>query len=304
MKIAIPDIISNSYIPALAAIELGFCQAEGLDLTIEHLFPLGRAFEALRDGTVDFVATSAHGALSAFPNWRGCQLLCAQSQGMYWFLVMRADLGAQRNDLSIVTGKTIGAAPWADDGLKAILREAGVDTTGTVIGPPAIAMRPGVSFGIAMAAALRDGTIDGFWANGVAAELAVRSGAGTLVLDVRRGDGPQAAFGYTQPSIITTDRLVEAAPDAAAAMVRAIVAVQTALRADPDLVSALGQKLFPAAEAAIIQDVVVRDLPYYRAAIAPHSIDSMIRFAEGLGQVTAPVTYGEIVATRFSSLWS
>ncbi len=47
------------------------------------------------------------------------------------------------------------------------------------------------------AQALAEGKIDGFWANGMGAEVAQRSGAGTLVLDIRRGDGPKACFNYT-----------------------------------------------------------------------------------------------------------
>src|SRR5499425_774572 len=99
MKIAVPDVISNSYFPAVAAVELGFFAAEGLDVTLELIFPVDKAYAALRDGGVDFVGGSAHSALAAFPEWRGVKLLCAQAQGMYWFLVMRADLGARRGDI-------------------------------------------------------------------------------------------------------------------------------------------------------------------------------------------------------------
>src|SRR5208282_3545114 len=114
MKIAVPDVISNSYFPAAAAVELGFFKAEGLDVSLELLFPVDRAYAALRDGSVDFVGGSAHSALAAFPEWQGVKLLCAQAQGMYWFLIMHRDLGARRGDLSVLKGKTIGAAPWVD----------------------------------------------------------------------------------------------------------------------------------------------------------------------------------------------
>ncbi len=30
MKIAVPDLVTNSYFPAIAAVELGFFQQEGL----------------------------------------------------------------------------------------------------------------------------------------------------------------------------------------------------------------------------------------------------------------------------------
>src|SRR3984957_12984055 len=99
LKLAVPDMISNSYFPALAAVELGFFQQEGLDVTSELIFPVDKSYAALRDGTVDFVGGSAHSALAAFPRWQGVKLLCAQAQGMYWFLVMHKDFGARRGDV-------------------------------------------------------------------------------------------------------------------------------------------------------------------------------------------------------------
>ncbi|MFY9756836.1 MAG: ABC transporter substrate-binding protein, partial [Pseudolabrys sp.] len=81
MKLAVPDMISNSYFPAIAAIELGFFRQEGLDIGLELIFPVDKAYAALRDGAVDFVGGSAHSALAAFPQWEGVKLLCAQAQG-------------------------------------------------------------------------------------------------------------------------------------------------------------------------------------------------------------------------------
>ena len=107
--------------------ELGCFRDEGLDVTSELIFPVDRAYMALRDGAVDFVGGSAHSALAAFPEWEGVKLLCAQAQGMYWFLVVRADLGAKRGDVSVVKGRSIGAAPWVEMGLRRLLIEAGLD---------------------------------------------------------------------------------------------------------------------------------------------------------------------------------
>ena len=137
MKLAIPDLISNSYFPAVAAAELGFFAREGLEVSAELIFPVDRAYEALRDGEVDFVGGAAHGALAAFPEWRGVKLLGALAQGMYWFLVMRADLGIARGDLAALKGRRIGAAPWVEMGLRALLAAAGLDPRrdGIRIGP-------------------------------------------------------------------------------------------------------------------------------------------------------------------------
>lgn len=85
MIIAVPDLISPSYFPAEAAVTLGFFADEGIDARLDLISPIEKAYEALRNGDIDIVAGSAHSALSAFPRWKGVKLLCAQSQGMYWF---------------------------------------------------------------------------------------------------------------------------------------------------------------------------------------------------------------------------
>src|SRR5262249_54104955 len=89
MKLALPDMISNSHFLAMAAVELGFFANEGIDVTLELLSPADKAYSALAGGEVDFVGAEAHAARSVFPEWRGLKLLCALAQGMYWFLVMR-----------------------------------------------------------------------------------------------------------------------------------------------------------------------------------------------------------------------
>ena len=105
-------------------------------------------------------------------------------------------------------GRSIGAAPWVEMGLRRLLIEAGIDLARdeVTIAPVPGAQGAGVNFGVTAAKALEDRKIDGFWANGMGAEVAVRRGVGTVVLDVRRGDGPKPCFNYTMASIATTDR--------------------------------------------------------------------------------------------------
>ena len=306
MKLAVPDMISNSYFPAEAAVELGFFKAEGLDVSLELIFPVDKAYAALRDGAVDFVGGSAHSALAAFPNFRGVKLICAQAQGMYWFLVMHADLKAQRGDIAAVKGRSIGAAPWVKMGLRGLLEEAGIDPAADAvrISPVPGATGAGINFGVTAAKALEDGKIDGFWANGMATELAVTTGTGTIVLDVRRGDGPKPCFNYTAATIATTDALIARAPEQAAAAVRAIVKTQAALKANVARAAAVGQKLFPPSEAALIAELIRRDLPYYDATLSPAFIAGMTEFARKQGLLEGDAAYEAVVATQFANLWN
>jgi NitT/TauT family transport system substrate-binding protein len=305
MKLAVPDLISNSYFPAIAAVELGCFAEQGLDMSLELIFPVDRAYRAMRDGEVDLVGGSAHSVLAAFPEWAGCKLLCAQGQGMYWFLVMRSDLRPVRGDIGIVRGRRIGAAPWVEMGLRQLLIAAGIDPARdeVVIAPVPGATGTSVNFGLTAAKALEAGTIDGFWANGMGTEVAVRRGVGTVVLDVRRGDGPPGCFDYTWASIAATQRLVCDTPDTAAACVRAVVAAQKMLKADPDLATRVGEKLYPPEEAGLIARLVRRDLPYYSAAISEDFVAGMNRFARRAGILQGSPAYHDVVATELAPLW-
>jgi ABC-type nitrate/sulfonate/bicarbonate transport system substrate-binding protein len=44
MKLAVPDLISNSYFPAVAAVEFGFFKEEGLDVSLALVFPVDKAY--------------------------------------------------------------------------------------------------------------------------------------------------------------------------------------------------------------------------------------------------------------------
>ena len=305
MKLAVPDMISNSYFPAEAAVELGFFESEGLGVSLELIFPVDKAYAALRDGAVDFVGGSAHSALAAFPDFRGVKLICAQAQGMYWFLVMHADLKARRGDISVVQGRRIGAAPWVDKGLRGLLHEAGIDIErdGVTIAPVPGAAGAGINFGLTAAKALEERGIDGFWANGMGAEVAVRRGVGTVVLDVRRGDAPKRCFNYTAATIAATDALIDRAPDKVAAAVRAIVKTQAALKTNVARACEVGEKLFPPSEAALIAELIRRDLPYYDATLSSAFVAGMTEFARSQGLLAGPVSYEDVVAAQFAPLW-
>jgi NitT/TauT family transport system substrate-binding protein len=306
MKLAIPDMISNSYFPAIAAIELGCFKDEGLDVSLEMIYPVDKSYAALRDGVVDFVGGSAHSALAAFPEFQGVKLLGAQAQGMYWFLILHKDFGATRGDISAVKGRTIGAAPWVDIGLRRLLQEAGIDLVRdqVKIAPVPGMQGAGVNFGVTAARAMEERKIDGFWANGMGAEVAVRRGVGTMVLDIRRGDGPKPCFNYTMASIATTDKLIAEKPDVAAAAVRALVKTQRALKQDPSLATPIGRKLFPPSEAELIAELIRRDGPYYDPTISRGLVAGMAHFARDVGILKGQLPYEQAVATQFTSEWA
>ncbi len=306
MKIAIPDLISNSYFPAAAAVELGFFKEEGIDMELELIFPVNKTLEVLRDGGIHFVGGSAHSTPHAFPEWKGGKVIAAQAQHMYWFLILKKSLGAKKGDINAIKGLNIGAAPLVDLGLKQLLKDFGLDEArdGIKIGPvPGAFLGENKNFGVAAAKALEAGLIDGFWANGMGAEVAVRGGWGTMVIDARRGDGPSKAKHFTMSAIMTSDKMLKDHPEAVAGAVRAIVKTQKALKADVSLATKVGKKLFPEYEASLIADIVQRDLPFYDASISPEFVAGMTEFQRNVGLIKGHPTYEDVVATQVTKYW-
>jgi ABC-type nitrate/sulfonate/bicarbonate transport system substrate-binding protein len=156
---------------------------------------------------------------------------------------------------------------------------------------------------MAAASALEAGAVDGFWANGMGAEVAVRGGTGTLVIDARRGDGPKDARHYTFPALVTTQKAIDERPGAVAAAIRAVVRAQRALKDDPSLAAEAAKRHFPAAELALIPELVGRDAPYYDPTISRETVDALNAFARETGLLSGAPVYERVVATQFQSLW-
>jgi NitT/TauT family transport system substrate-binding protein len=296
LRVAIPDLISPSYFPAIAAVELGCFKQQGFDAELSLLYPVTRTYEDLRDGKLDFVGGASHAALYAFKDWQGGKLLCALAQHMYWFLVVHSRFKASKGSLSAVRNLRIGAAPGPVDGLKEMLKVAGIDPERDVkIGPvPGFTVGMTASFGLLAAKALQEDKIDGFWANGMGAEVAVKGGYGTLVLDARR-DGTPLMKGYTFPALVTSEKIIRENPAAARAAIKAVELAQQMLKEDPNRATPIGKKLFPPAEAGMIAELIRRDLPFYEPAISPQTVEAMNRFAQRMGLLSRPVAYEDVV---------
>jgi ABC-type nitrate/sulfonate/bicarbonate transport system substrate-binding protein len=301
MRITVADAISPSYFVAIAAVQLGYFKEEGVDM--EFVFPPADPSEALREGVVDFYGGSPYTGLHRFLGWRGGALLCALSHYTYWFLAVRADLTFERGDVGAVRGLRLSASALPGLTLKRLLEEAGIDLRRDNVQIVASPRRTSQNWAWDGVDALERGVADGYWGNGLRADLGVKRGIARILLDVRRGDGPPAARTWTFPALITTERLMREQPDAAAGAVRAIVRTQRALRADPQLAARAAQRLFPAEEAGLIAFEVARDVPFYDATITEEMVAHAARFAREMGVLEGEVRYGELVATPLAPLW-
>jgi NitT/TauT family transport system substrate-binding protein len=303
-RLMVADYDSPSYFVATAAVKLGFFKQQGVDVEFIAEYGARHGPERMRDGSIHFFGGPAFAATRAFPAWKGIKLVAALAQYSYWYMGLRKDINIRRGDLKALKGLRIASSfAFPRTALRHMLIEAGIDMDGDEVrivdSPPSEGeshSRDGVN-------ALQDNVADGFWGNGMRLALAEKAGLAKLHLDLRRGDGPPGARYYNFPALTMTDVMLEKEPELAVAAVRAIVATQKALKADPSLATRVGNELFPGEEAEVISDLVGRDAPYYDATITTQAIEGLNKFALTNGLLDAPLKYEQIVAAQVAEHW-
>jgi NitT/TauT family transport system substrate-binding protein len=306
-RLLVADLDSPSYFVATAAVELGFFKEEGIDIELEPVFGAEVGPARLRDGTLHFFGGPAYAATRAFPAWEGAKLLCALAQYSYWFLAVRADLDIKRGDLDALKGLRISSSMESPVlGLRYLLAESGIDPErdNVRIVPPPATNKDERWKGRAGIDAIEQGIADAYWGNGMRVAIGEKLGVAKLHLDLRRGDGPPGARWYNFAALTTTDQIVNEQPQIAAGAVRAIVKAQKALKADPSLATAIGERLFPPDEAPHIAGLIARDAPFYDANISPEAVHGLNKFAKAAGLISEPVSYDRLVASQFRKLWN
>lgn len=306
VRLAVPDLVSPSYFPALAAVELGTFARHGLDVEVTLRFPVTDAAAELRDGQWDLLAGASHVIFQDQRGPGGVKLLAALSKFTYWFLVVRPEEPAR--DPAALRDVRIGVAPGPDLALRVLFADLGVDLAVNGIEllpvPARAGADPGLppSFGVSAAEALAAGTIDAFWANGMGAKVALESGHGRIMLDGRRVDG--LPRDYTFAGLMAPTAWIADDPDRARRAVRALVEAQQLLRDDPGRATSVGTALFPPYEAGLIADLIAADAPFYDPVVDEATLGQMASFAARGGLSVPPDAVETAVASEVVSEWS
>jgi ABC-type nitrate/sulfonate/bicarbonate transport system substrate-binding protein len=86
-------------------------------------------------------------------------------------------------------------------------------------------------------------------------------------------------------------------------MVAALTEAQDRLVRNPDEAKAIGRKLFPEMEAALITRLIARDGPYYDPVITPREIDTMVSFARAAGMTSRTPGFDDLVSPAGRNVW-
>jgi len=214
---------------------------------------------------------SAHSAARRRFRMDGVTLLCAQAQGMYWFLIMRAASQRRARRHRRREGTAQSARRRGEMGLRRLLIEAGIDLVRdeVTIQPVRARSEKGELRSDGRASGKPNGKIDGFWANGMGGRShSAAAPAHWCSKSARRRPQKPGGFQLTPWPRSPRRCAHRAHARCCGCAVRAIVANSArSLRRQPR--DEGRQRALPGSRSGVIADIVRRDLPINDAAIRP-----------------------------------
>lgn len=286
------------FLPVYAAHYLGFFKAEGLDVQFVDFEGGAEVTTAMVGGSIEMGATMVERPIILAEKGFGAKNLVALTNKNPLFLVIRKDLSAR--DVKDLKGTKLGmtrAGSGTDLSLRALLKDAGLvpDKDVAVIGVGGVA---------SATAALKAGQVDGFMAGEPAGAIAVHQlGLARYFVDPRQGQGPTFLQFMTFSTLQAGDRFIQANPQTAEKIVRAISKTHKRLREDPAAGVQVGQKIFPKLDVELIRQVVAIERNTYYPAISEEAIRAANEFQKISGAVKGDVPYSKVVAVQFKHLW-
>ncbi|HEV2057177.1 MAG TPA: ABC transporter substrate-binding protein [Methylomirabilota bacterium] len=286
------------FLPIYAAEQLGYLKAEGITAQFVDFEGGAEVTTAMVGGSIELGGTMAERPLILAEKGFGAKNLVALENKNPLFLVLRKDHPAKT--VKDLKGTRLGmtrAGSGTDLSLRALLQDAGLEPDKDV----AILGVGGVS---SANAALKAGQVDGFMGGEPSGAVAVyQLKLARYFLDPRLGQGPKFLQFMTFPTLQASDKWIAANPQLAERLVRAVVKTLKRMREDPESAVAVGQKIFPTMDVAVIRSIIAIEKNTYYPAITEEAMRTLNQFQKQTGAVKGDVAYDKVVATQFKHLW-
>src|SRR5438552_1087531 len=235
------------FLPLYVAEQLGYFKAEGITAQFVDFEGGAEVTTAMVGGSIDAGGTMVERPLILAEKGFGAKNLDALETRSPLHVVLRANHPAK--EVKDLKGSRLGmtrAGSGTHLSLRELLKDAGLEADRDV----AIIAIGGVS---SANAALKAGQVDGFMGGEPATAIAVHQlKLARYFLDPRMGQGPKFLQFMTFPTVQVSDRFIQANPQAAEKIVRAIVKTLKRMREDPEAAVRVGQKLFPTLAVSIV----------------------------------------------------
>lgn len=297
-----------SVVPSTSAVVLfvardgGFFEREGLEVKINEFTSGAEAERAMVAGAVDMggggVGTTL---LMANQGIKAKNVVLFQKKPIFT-LVASSRITGKPGDLKALRGKTIGiSSPGSltDLFLRIALRDAGLDPDRDVT----LVATGGLNSHLP---ALQAGRVDAqmTW-EPATVNITRKEKAGTVFLDLRGDDVPAPLQNMLGSSLQATDKWLSEPANLlkAKAAARAIAKASRAINANPDLMIASLQRMFPALAPDLLKEIARIEAPSFSPLITKDAVDHMNRIYRSAGLTKTDVTFAEIVDPRLATEW-
>ncbi len=298
VKIGIVPIFEM--IMVLAAKELGYFQAEGVDVELLQFQGGSEVTAAMLGRSIDIQTTTTDRPILLAEKGQKTKNLVSIIDRVAQTVIVRNDENVAYGDLKGLKGKKLGITTpgsGTDVYLRYYLKTAGLDPDKDVsiigVGTPAN-----------MIAALQSKQVDGLNAIEPAASQALDvMKIAKPVLDVAK-DGPGIFKAMPFLSLSATSQWIDSHPELAKKVIRAQVKANNDMRADPQKVVPVAKKYFEKIDPALAETILKKQSPYWVSVITPDEIKAAVQVNREVGLVTKDVTYEDVVVGQpMRDLW-
>lgn len=301
-EVSVSAVPSTSSVVLYVAKDQGYFDKEGLDVRITEFSSGAEAERAMVAGAVDMGGGGLGSTfLMANQGIKAKNVVLFQKKPIFT-LVASNKLQAKPGDLKALKGKTIGISgpgSLTDLFLRIALRDAGLDPDRDVT----IVATGGLASHLP---ALQTGRVDAqmTW-EPATVTLTKGEKAGWVFMDLRSDDVPPSLQNLLGSSLQATDQWL-AKPEnlaKAKAAARAVKKAGDAIRANPDLMIATLQKIFPKLAPELLKEIAMTEAPAYSASISREAIEHMNKVYKAAGLTKNDVTYEDVIDPRLVPEW-
>lgn len=300
IRIAATNLISSA--PVFIAKLLGYFADEGIQVELVESASGNASVSSLIGGSVDVASTGYIIPFQLAEKGLKVKTLVGLEMKNFYVFVVRSDLDVRPDDpralVTALKGKRFGVSNIGSAGdsiASGVLSEYG--------GKPGDFVKVAVGVGGTALAALKSGAVDGLITYEPDLTQIIKSGVGKIALDLRSTQVEGTFSRLPSMAIQATSAWIDANPEIAASVVKAIVRANNTLRDDPETSLKALAKLYPNMEAADLRAMYDGERGGFRSDVTKDDFEFAQAMYLKLKSISRTFSYEDMTATRFASLW-
>ena len=304
-SIKIAGVNLMTFSPAFLAKSLGYYEDEGLDVTIVATDSGDASVSAMLGGSVVAVTTGFDTPIELATKGQAIQSLAGLEMATIYAFVggnTFPDIPADDPQafVNAMRGKKFGVAAAGSTGdtiARGVFSEYGLtpDQDVTIIA---------VGTGAEASAALRTGAVDALVTYEPDLTQITQAGVGRVVFDLRNTSRETTYSKLPTSTLQATKAWIDANPEVAKKLVRAVTRANNTLRDDPQTALPALTQMFAELDPQLVSKIYEVSRSHFNSEISSATYAAAMEIYHSTGLIHQDVPYEEVVATQFADIWN